>query len=298
MTTCWVVSPVWLLLLLQLTCVSALQLFRLPQPDKLGHARTAVVLPPPTCAHARCMPACACAEEETQPEGASSVSAKQEQIDEETQQPSEDPKVAEKAAKAALKDRIAKLEGELKEARGKLLATQDELTDSGEKGYMLLAANFERYRLKSRDELDGQAGAGKLAALRGMLPFIETFDALQAQLEGADDDEATIHKYYGGIYKQLTTLLDSMQLEAFEVAEGEKFDFLRHTQKSQRSSSTVADGFVIECLKKGFVSSGGLVRTAEVVVSTGAEKAAEEEVEDEGEGNGGGESEETTEAAV
>ena len=76
---------------------------------------------------------------------------------------------------------------------------------------MLLAANFERYRQKAREELSGQSDTGKRAAMRGILPFVEEFEALQAQAEGAADDDAVIHKYYGGIYKQLTTLLDSMQ---------------------------------------------------------------------------------------
>jgi len=269
-----------LFLLLQLAHVSALQLTTLPQPAvQLQHRGPLAVH---THAYARCVPVCASAEEGLPTEGKSEEEVASEpaaEIEPEAEDVKAKAKAEKKAEKQVLKDRINELERELKDARGQLLATQDELADVGEKGYLLLAANFERYRLKSRDELDGQTGTGKLAAMRVMLPFIETFDGLQAASDSTTDDEAVIHKYYGGIHKQLTAVVDSMQLEAFEATEGDKFDFLRHTQSAQRSSETVAEGCIVESLKKGYTTADGLVRTAEVVVSTGPEKVEEAPIE-------------------
>ena len=220
----------------------------------------------------RCLPACACAAEgEGGAEGAAAEDGPKSKAEKKAA------KAAVKAEKLALRERIAELERSLKDARGKLLATQDELADSGEKGYLLTAANFERYRIKSRGELEDQAGTGKLVAVRGMLPFIETFDAFQAQLDGADEDAVTIHKYYGGIYKQLKGVIDPMGLAPCEAAAGDTFDFLKHTRAESRASDDVAVDCVIECLKVGYtMGAQGLVRTAEVVVSTGPEKQEEE----------------------
>ena len=55
-------------------------------------------------------------------------------------------KEAKKAEKQKLKNTIANLELQLKDARGELLEAEDAARDAGEKGYLLLAANFERYR--------------------------------------------------------------------------------------------------------------------------------------------------------
>ena len=71
----------------------------------------------------------------------------------------EDPKAALKAEKAELKEKIAKLEKELVTARGAVAAAKDAVADAGEGGYLLLAANLERFRLKAKEEMSLQAKA-------------------------------------------------------------------------------------------------------------------------------------------
>ena len=50
-----------------------------------------------------------------------------------------------------------------------------------------------------------------------LLPFIDEFDFLQAQAADAGEGEA-IHKYYGGIHKQLTELLQKMDVVPYYAA--------------------------------------------------------------------------------
>ena len=84
-----------------------------------------------------------------------------------------------KAEKEALRASIADLEARLPTARGELVAAQDAVKDSGENGYMLTAANFERFRQQARAEVDAQKGYGRIATARSLLPFIESFEGLQ-----------------------------------------------------------------------------------------------------------------------
>ena len=65
-------------------------------------------------------------------------------------EPETDPVAIEKQE---LKHQIADLERQLKSARGGLIEAQDSLKDAGEAGYMLLAADFERFRLRAKDEM-------------------------------------------------------------------------------------------------------------------------------------------------
>ena len=91
---------------------------------------------------------------------------------------------------------------------------------------MLLAANFERFRQSARSEIDSQKGYGKVAAVRALLPFAERFTELQCERKTGEECDADdeIHKYYGGIYKQYTQLLDSWKVTEYTVSPGDKFD--------------------------------------------------------------------------
>ena len=97
---------------------------------------------------------------------------------------------AEKSAvqleREALQAEIAQLESQLFTARGDLVQAQDDLKDAGEAGYMLTAADFERYRLQCRSELESQAGYGRSNGMRPLLGFVQQFEQLQ-QIEAPHD---------------------------------------------------------------------------------------------------------------
>ena len=102
-----------------------------------------------------------------------------------------DPKTEKKALRAA----IAELEAKLPAARGALIDAENVLKDAGENGYMLTAANFERFREQARSELKTQSGFGKVDTLRSLLPFIESYEVLQQA--DVDADGGAIHQYCG-----------------------------------------------------------------------------------------------------
>jgi len=207
----------------------------------------------------------------------------------------DDPKAAVDEEKKALRDQISALEKTLVDARGTLLAEQESVKDAGEGGYLLLAANFERFRQKARAELSNQEAVGRVKAAGSLMTFVDEFEALQAEAATAAEPEAKIHSFYGGIHKQLRTLLESWQIETFEPQAGEVADFSKHVTVERKESEQVA-GTVLETRKKGYAMGGTTVRSAEVIVSSGPPKAEGEEEAEASAADGAEAEEDDTEA--
>ena len=200
--------------------------------------------------------------------------------------------------KQQLKARIAELERALTKARGDVADAKDGLRDAGEPGYMLLAADFERFRRSARDDLRGQEVYGTGEGLKAILPFVDTFGALQAQAEEADCDGGAIHQAYGGVHKQLVTLLESLKVEPFEPDVGEKFDPDRHVKVDAEVTDEAAAGCVLEVRNFGYVMDRTVIRQAEVLVSEAPQAEEEEESADEAEAVGEEEGGEEAEAVA
>lgn len=179
-------------------------------------------------------------------------------------EPETDPVAIEKQE---LKHQIADLERQLKSARGGLIEAQDSLKDAGEAGYMLLAADFERFRLRAKDEMGVQSGIGKLNTARQLLPFIETFSSLQGA-EAESTEAAAIHSYYGGIYKQLMQLLEQWEVSSFNAPVGEVYDPRLHSKASTVEREQAA-GTILEQAACGWMMGGEVLMQAECVISSG-----------------------------
>jgi len=193
-------------------------------------------------------------------------------------------KAAVKAEKEALRNEIAELEQALKIARGELIDKQDAVKDAGENGYLIVAANFETFRQKARKELSGQAEFGKIAGMRPLLTFFDTFDELQAGAESASEGEAQIHKFYAGIHKQLQGVIAKLQVEPFITTAGEPFDSVSHQLTAEEETTEVAPGIVLECTARGYTMAGQMLRGAGCIVSKAPEPEPEPEPALEAEG--------------
>lgn len=162
---------------------------------------------------------------------------------------------------------IAAVEAKLPAARGKLNAAQEKMKDSGENGYMLLAADFQRFREWSEGELGVQKDNGRANTLRGLLPFVEAFEQLQSGENG--DEGAAIDGIYAGVYKQTQALLTEWKVAPFEAAAGEKYDVARHARLEFVASEDVPDGVILEARQRGWTVGDKTLRAAAVVVSSG-----------------------------
>jgi len=201
--------------------------------------------------------------------------------EEQSEEPAE-PKA--KSEKALLKEQIAELERTLTSARGAANAAEEKLKDSGENGYMLLAANFERARAQARTSLKSQGRYGRVAAVRPLVDFIETFDALQAE-RGADAAADPVHDFYEGIYKQLQEQLGEWKARAFAAKPGDAFDVSQHTMLDSVHDEEVAAGVIISCDRPGWLMGDDVLKSAGCTVSAGPkavpkpEESAEEGAE-------------------
>ena len=130
--------------------------------------------------------------------------------------------------------------------------------------------------MKAKDEIGAQKGHGRIAAVRSLLEFTETFEALQAERVG-DDGADAIHKYYGGIWKQFQQLLDSWKVQPFSIEPGAAYDYKKIQTVESVASDDIPKDTVIEMVERGWEMDGETVRLAKCKVSSGPAVVAEEE---------------------
>ena len=132
--------------------------------------------------------------------------------------------------------------------------------------YARLLADFDNYRkrvARDREEL------AQFAAKDILKDLLSTVDNLALALEKAENKEDPfvqgVKLAYDGFLKALAdhgaTPLDSV---------GEPFDTNFHDALAQLPSSDVAEGIVMNEVKRGWLLHGKLLRPAQVVVSSGA----------------------------
>ena len=143
--------------------------------------------------------------------------------------------------------------------------------------YARLLADFDNYRKRVARDKEELAQFAAKDILKGLLP---TVDNLALALDKAENKEDPfvqgVKLAYDGFLKALAdhgaTPLDSV---------GEPFDTNFHEAIAQLPSPDVAEGVVMNEVKRGWLLHGKLLRAAQVVVSSGApgepaEKPAEE----------------------
>ncbi len=138
--------------------------------------------------------------------------------------------------------------------------------------YARLLADFDNYRKRVARDKEELAQFAAKDILKGLLP---TVDNLALALDKAENKEDPfvqgVKLAYDGFLKALAdhgaTPLDSV---------GEPFDANFHEAIAQLPSPDVAEGVVMNEVKRGWLLHGKLLRAAQVVVSSGApEKPAE-----------------------
>jgi len=175
---------------------------------------------------------------------------------------------------------IAALEAKLITARGRLIEAESDLKDAGENGFLLLAADFERYKRKAEAEMSSQKEHGKMETLRGLLAFFEGLDFLQRG-EGSSE-AAAIDSFYAGFHSDVQRLLRRWKVTPLAVAAGNKFDHTLHQAVGEVVSEEVPAGLIIEVREQGWKVEDKILREASVVVSSGPPKPppADEETRD------------------
>jgi len=134
--------------------------------------------------------------------------------------------------------------------------------------YLRLFAEFENYRTRSaKEQLELISTAnGKL--LEKLAEVKDNFDRAFAE-ENKSGDLAAFEKGIKLIQEQFNKILSDFGLETIDPS-GEVFDPNIHEALMKQPSENVPEGSIIQVYQKGYKIKNKLLKTAKVIVSSGA----------------------------
>ena len=143
------------------------------------------------------------------------------------------------------------------EALLKKLAAQKDL-------HLRLAADFENFKRRSRQEIETRSAAQKDSLIADLLPVIDNLE--RAVASGGSSDSAQFHQGVEMTLKQLQQMLRQHGIESDEIV-GKPFDPHRHEALAQGHDPAHADNAVLTILQRGYRQGEKVVRPAKVTVN-------------------------------
>jgi molecular chaperone GrpE len=128
------------------------------------------------------------------------------------------------------------------------------------------AADFENYKKRAARERQDSVTYANENLLQKLIPVLDTFEMA---LAATASDGASAQSLQTGVlmvYNQLKSALADAGLEEID-ARGKAFDPNLHEAVSQQESAEVADGEVLQQIRKGYKFRNRLVRPAGVIVA-------------------------------
>jgi len=130
--------------------------------------------------------------------------------------------------------------------------------------HLRLAADFENFKRRSRQEADTRAAAQKESFIAELLPVVDNLE--RALASGASRDSAQFHQGVEMTLKQLQQLLRQHGVESDEII-GKPFDPHQQEALSQGHDPAQPDHTVLTVLQRGYRRGDRVVRPAKVVVN-------------------------------
>ena len=130
--------------------------------------------------------------------------------------------------------------------------------------YLHLAADFENFKKRSRQESEARAVAQKESFIVELLPVIDNLE--RALAAGASRDSAQFHQGVEMTLKQLQQLLRQHGVESEEII-GKPFDPHRHEALSQGHDPAKPEHTILEVVQRGYQRGAKIVRPAKVIVN-------------------------------
>ncbi len=127
-----------------------------------------------------------------------------------------------------------------------------------------LAADFENFKRRSRQEVETRAAAQKESFIQELLPSLDNLE--RALASGATPGSPQFHKGVEMTLQQLRLLLRQHGIETEEII-GQPFDPHRHEAVSQRHDPAQANHAVLEVFQRGYRRGETVFRPAKVVVN-------------------------------
>ena len=130
--------------------------------------------------------------------------------------------------------------------------------------HLRLAADFENFKKRSRQESETRATAQKESFIVELLPVIDNLE--RALAAGASRDSAQLHQGVEMTLKQLQQLLRQHGVESEDFI-GKPFDPHRQEALAQGHDPAKPDHTILEVVQRGYRKGVKVVRPAKVVVN-------------------------------
>lgn len=128
------------------------------------------------------------------------------------------------------------------------------------------AADFENYKKRATRERQDAIRYANENLLQKLIPIIDNFDMAMAATAGDGGSADSIQKGVKMIHSQLKAALIESGLEEID-ANHKPFDPNFHEAVSQKETSEVPEGQVVQQIRKGYKYRDRLIRPATVVVA-------------------------------
>jgi len=128
-------------------------------------------------------------------------------------------------------------------------------------------ADFENFKKRAAREKEEAIRYANESLIKKLVPVLDNFD-MAMTAAGQKDNEAakSLQTGVAMIHQQLRSALAEIGLEEID-ASGKEFDPNWHEAVSQQESKEVADGHVLQQLRKGYKLRDRLIRPATVIVA-------------------------------
>ena len=130
--------------------------------------------------------------------------------------------------------------------------------------HLRLAADFDNFKKRSRQEAEARAAAQKESFIVELLPVIDNLE--RALAAGASRNSAQFHQGVEMTLKQLQQLLHQHGVESDDIV-GKPFDPHQHEALSQGNDPAQPDHAILEIIQRGYRKGTKIVRPAKVIVN-------------------------------
>jgi len=128
-------------------------------------------------------------------------------------------------------------------------------------------ADFDNFKKRAAREKIEAAQYATFALLQKVLPVLDNFEMALAAAQSAKDEKlASLQSGVLMIQQQLKSVLTETGLEEIDAA-GKPFDPNFHEAVSEQESADLAEGHVLQQLRKGYKFKDRLLRPATVIVA-------------------------------
>jgi len=128
-------------------------------------------------------------------------------------------------------------------------------------------ADFDNFKKRATREKQDAVKYANESLLQKLIPILDNFDmALSAAQNAQPDGSQSLQTGINMIYQQLKSLLAETGVEEIDAA-GKPFDPNFHEAVSQKETTEVPEGQVVQQLRKGYKLKDRLLRPATVIVA-------------------------------